>query len=150
MKLGNVSVRVMKNRHPPLTESYAVAFETAAARIVFSGDTTYFDGMAAFARGADLLVHEVMFGPGIERVIARVGLGDKLRHHLVTSHTLAEDVGRVAADAAVRALALHHFVPGDDPDISADDWTAAVRRHYQGPLHIGRDGLEIRLGQTVR
>jgi ribonuclease BN (tRNA processing enzyme) len=63
----------------------------------------------------------------------------------MTSHTLAEDTGRIAQAAHVRALALHHFVPGDDPKFSPADWERAVRRHYDGPLFIGRDGMRIAL-----
>jgi ribonuclease BN (tRNA processing enzyme) len=147
---AGLHVSALANRHPPLVESYAIAFEAEGSRIVFSGDTAPFAGFTAFAAGADLLVHEAMLASGIERIVARLGLGDKLRRHFQSSHTLAEDAGRIAAEAGVRALALHHFVPGDDPLLGPADWEKAVRQHYAGPLFIGRDGLQIRLADIAR
>jgi ribonuclease BN (tRNA processing enzyme) len=34
--------------------------------VVISGDTAYAPELAEFAKGADVLVHEVMYLPGIE------------------------------------------------------------------------------------
>jgi ribonuclease BN (tRNA processing enzyme) len=146
---AGLRVRALRNCHPPLVETYSIAFETGGARIVFSGDTAPFEGCVAFAAGADLLVHEVMLASGVERIVARLGLGDRLRKHLLSSHTLAEDAGRIATEAGVAALALHHLVPGDDPLLSAADWEKAVRTTYGGPLFIGRDGLEIGLARQT-
>jgi hypothetical protein len=45
----------------------------------------------------------------------------------------------------VRALALHHLIPSDDPAFGPVDWHRAVAPHWAGPLHLGRDGLRITL-----
>jgi ribonuclease BN (tRNA processing enzyme) len=142
---NGVTVRAMLNRHPPVTESYALCFETGGLKVVFSGDTAPFDGFAGFAAGADLLVHEAMHDDGVDRLVARVGNGARLREHLVASHTSAQDTGRVAREAGVKVLALHHLVPSDDPQIAAGDWEAAVGTHWDGPLFVGKDGLTIEL-----
>ena len=142
---ADLRMRAVLNRHPPVTESFALSFETAGRKIVFSGDTAPFGGFADFAAGADLLVHEAMHEDGVDRLVARVANGARLREHLVASHTKAGDVGRIASEAGVKALALHHLVPSDDPLITARKWEAAVRRHWDGPLHIGADGMVIDL-----
>ncbi|MAE11907.1 MAG: MBL fold metallo-hydrolase, partial [SAR116 cluster bacterium] len=50
-----------------------------------------------------------------------------------------------AAEAGVGALALNHLIPSDDPDYTADHWHEAVRPHWSGGFHLGRDGLRIPL-----
>ena len=47
--------------------------------------------------------------------------------------------------AGVGALALNHLIPSDDPDYTADHWHEAVRPHWSGGFHLGRDGLRIPL-----
>jgi ribonuclease BN (tRNA processing enzyme) len=41
-----------------------------ARSIVFSGDTTADDRLIAFARDADVLIHEVMHVPSIDSIVA--------------------------------------------------------------------------------
>ena len=144
LKTGGISVSALRNVHPPLVETYALALEWDGRRVVFSGDTAFFPPLAAFARGADLLVHEAMLAEGLEALVKRVGNGDdRLMHHLLRSHTLAQDAARLASMAGVRALALNHLVPSDDPDFTEDHWRAAVEPHWSGTFHLGHDGLRI-------
>ena len=142
-----LTIRAMRNDHPPIEESYALRFDCDGESIVLSGDTAYMPAMADFARGADILVHEAMLLPGVEALVARMANGDeRLRTHILRSHTSAEDVGRIAAEAGVGQLALTHMVPDGDPDFTEEDWRSEVRRHWDGPLHIGRDGMVLRTG----
>jgi ribonuclease BN (tRNA processing enzyme) len=133
-------------RHAPVFPAFAFRFDTADGSIVLSGDTAPCANLVRLARGADILVHEV-FDDG-----ARSGEPDEdedvweasRRHeHLVTSHTPLTDVGRVAAEAAVRRLVLTHFIPGDDaqPD---EHWMKGVTG-FDGEVIVGRDLLEIAL-----
>ncbi len=142
---GNVRVSALRNLHPPI-ESYSLKFETRGGKvIVFSGDTTYFPPLAAFAQGADVLVHEVQYGPALDRLVQINPNAARLMKHLRASHTMTEDVGRIAAEARVKLLVLNHFVPGGDPSVSDEDWLSGVRAQYTGKVMIGHDGLEIGL-----
>lgn len=140
-----VKVTALANIHPPLEHSYALKFALSGKTIVFSGDTAYFPPLADFARGADILVHEVMYGPGIEALAKRNPNAARLVEHLKASHTLAEDVGRIASAAGVGHLVVNHFVPADDKSLTDEVWAQAIRTTYQGKLTIGRDGLSIPL-----
>lgn len=139
------SVSALRVDHPPVTECYALRFRHGGKAVVFSADTVYFKPLAEFARGADVLVHEAMLAEGVERLVARTGNGAFLREHLFASHTLAEDAGRIAAEAGVRHLVLNHLIPADDPAIEERHWVEAVRKSWQGALTIGRDGLVVAL-----
>lgn len=90
-----------------------------------------------------MLVHEVMYVPALETLLARVPNAARLRKHLLASHTVPEDVGRIAARAGVATLVLSHFVPGDDPSITDEQWTEGVRKHFNGRIIVGRDLMEI-------
>lgn len=145
--LGGITVTAMKTDHPPLDECFAYRFETVDRAVVFGSDTAYFPPLIDFARGADLLIHEAMLGEAVDALVARVGNGDdRLKTHLLRSHTMAEDAAKLATEAGVKALALNHLIPSDDPDYGDDDWFKAVRPHWAGPLHIGKDGMKIPLG----
>jgi ribonuclease BN (tRNA processing enzyme) len=143
MRNDDVIVTAQRVRHPPLTQSYAYRFETRDRTVVISGDTTYSPELVEFSRGADVLVHEVMYLPGVEALLRRVSNAATLREHLLASHTVTEDVGRVAAQAGVKTLVLTHFVPGDDPSITDENWTEGVRKHYDGRVIVGRDLMVI-------
>ena len=142
--LGGITLRTMRNIHPPITDTFALRFDSADSSVTLSGDTAYMPEMADFARGADLLVHEAMLRDGVEALCARMTNGDdRLRTHILRSHTDAEDVGRIAKDAGVKQLALNHMVPDGDPDFTDQHWTDAVRKHWDGPFFLGTDGMKI-------
>ncbi|CAN7317546.1 MBL fold metallo-hydrolase [Aminobacter sp. LjRoot7] len=140
---GTLSVAALRVDHPPVTECFALRFEHQGTSIVFSADTAFFPPLADFARGADILLHEAMLEEGVERLVARTGNGARLREHLMASHSLAGEAGTIAARAGVGRLVLNHLIPADDPDIGEADWVEAVRKTWNGPLTIGRDGLVV-------
>ncbi|MBP9182250.1 MAG: MBL fold metallo-hydrolase [Fuscovulum sp.] len=146
MTFGALAVTAIRTIHPPLTDSFAYRFEAAGKTVVFSGDTARLPALESFAAGADLLIHEAMLAPALPALMARIGNGDdRLMHHWLRAHTTAEDAAKTAAAAGVRALALHHLIPSDDPAFAETDWLDNTRPHFAGAIHIGRDGLKIPL-----
>ena len=141
-------VEAMRNIHPPLVDTFALSFRGSRSHVVFSGDTAPMESLADWASGCDLLVHEAMLESALPALFARVGNGDeRLREHLLRSHTFAADAARLAARAGAAALALNHLIPSDDPDYGESEWRDAVVGHFDGTLYIGRDGLSIHLGK---
>jgi ribonuclease BN (tRNA processing enzyme) len=138
-----LSITALRVDHPPVTECFALRFEYGGKSVVFSADTAYFPPLADFAKNADILVHEAMLEEGVKRLVARTGNGARLREHLMASHTLAADAGRIASAANVKRLVLNHLIPADDPEFGEADWVAAVRKTWAGGLTIGRDGLVV-------
>jgi ribonuclease BN (tRNA processing enzyme) len=130
-------------RHPPLTHAYAYRFDTPGRSIVLSGDTTYSPELIALARGADVLVHEVMHLASLDQMLSRVPNAPALRRNLIGGHTTTEQLGRVAAEAGVKTLVLSHFVPGDDPSITDAMWTEGIRKNFAGEIVVGRDLLTV-------
>lgn len=140
---ANVRVTVAVVEHPPMAPSLAYRFDCPDRSIVISGDTRPSPALVELAKGADVLVHEVMHVPSIESLIARESNAKTLRQHLLASHTTTEQVGRLATDAGVGTLVLSHFVPGGYPFLTDEVWYEAVRPHFAGNLIVGRDLLEV-------
>lgn len=139
-----LTIRALRVQHPPVNVALAYRIE-GSRTVTFSGDTTYFPPLADFAKGSDLLIHEAMLPEGIEAILQKTGGGEKLRAHLNASHTVVDDVARIAKTAGVGMLALNHLVPVDDARFTHADWLARVAAVWDGPTLIGVDGLEIAL-----
>jgi ribonuclease BN (tRNA processing enzyme) len=145
LKTEKVKVTALRNVHPPITESFALKFEFPGKTVVFSGDTAYHPPLAQFAKGADILVHEVMLLPAIAFIVRANPNATTMLEHLKASHTVAADVGRIATDAGVTTLVLSHFVPVDAPNVTDQQWTDAVRETWKGDLVLAKDGMTIPL-----
>ena len=139
---GKVKVRCVRNLHPPIHESYAFRFDTSQRSYVFSGDTTYSQAVVDLARGADVLVHEVMYLPALDALIASEPNASTLREHLLASHATPDQVGRVASEAGVGTLVLSHFVPGG-PMVADETWLEAVRPHFIGRIIVAHDLMTL-------
>jgi ribonuclease BN (tRNA processing enzyme) len=140
---ANVKVTAALVNHPPVEPAFAYRFDTADRSIVISGDTARSDALIALAKGADVLVHEAMYLPAVDRLVASVPNASTLKQHLIASHTSAEDCGRVATAAGVKTLVLSHFVPGDDPAVTDQMWLDAARSQFRGTVILAKDLLEI-------
>lgn len=145
LKTSDVTFPAFRTPHPPITDNFAYKFETPDGVVVFSSDTAYNPKLAEFAKGADVLVHECLYIPAVDRLVAKTKNGATLKKHLLDSHTSTEDVGRIAAAAGVKTLVLSHFVPGDDPDVTDDDWTRDVKTNFKGRIVVAKDLMELKL-----
>lgn len=144
LKTDDFTVTAFRTPHPPITDNFAYKFTTPDGVIVFSSDTEYNPKLAEFAKGADVLVHEALYAPFVDKLVARVKNGATLGKHLLASHTTTEDVGKIAAAAGVKRLVLSHLVPGDI-EISDDQWIAGIRKAYSGQVVVAKDLMELAL-----
>jgi len=143
MSDSNVKVTAAVVSHPLVEHALAYRFDTADRSIVISGDTVPSDNLVQLAKGADVLVHEALYVPGVDRMVARVSGPPRLKEHIIASHTTVEDAGRVAQAAGVKQLVLSHLVPADDPEITDKNWIDAASLHFRGKITVGKDLLEI-------
>ena len=143
MQDENVKVTAALVHHPPVEPSFGYRFDASDRSIVISGDTTRSDNLIKLAEGADVLVHEALYVPGVDRLVSRVPHAADLKRSIMSHHTTAEDAGRVAQAAGVKMLVLSHLVPADDPTITDQMWIEAARLHFRGPVIVGKDLLEI-------
>ena len=144
LRESGVTVTCALVEHPPVQKAFAYRLDSADRSIVISGDTKRSDALVKLARGADVLVHEVIWPAAVDRMLAGVYNAAALKKSILGHHTAPEDVGRVAAQAGVKTLVLSHLVPSEDSELTDEKWTEAVRRGgYEGPVIVGRDLMEI-------
>ncbi|HEY3949225.1 MBL fold metallo-hydrolase [Phenylobacterium sp.] len=143
MQDSRVRVSCARVQHPPVEPAFAYRFDCPDRSIVISGDTRPSEDLVRLAKGADVLVHEVMYGPAVDKIAAAEPNAKTLKAHLLAAHTTADEVGRIATEAGVKTLVLSHFVPGGLPAIPDETWLAAVRPHFAGRIVVGRDLLAL-------
>ncbi len=134
VQFGTMRVRAVAVDHQPVRHAYGFVFETAEAKLAISGDTRPCDALVEAARDADLLLHEVFVHRDI-KIEHGVRTAETIER-VASYHTLSSDVGRVAARAGAKWLALTHFVP---PDCDTEALLEEVQRNFAGPVTIGAD-----------
>lgn len=141
----NTHYSMLRLAHQPYgsLRSYAYRFDTPDRSIVFTGDTGPSRAVARLAKGADILVSEVI-SRTLQIAYARRIEGPRanlapLIAHIEHEHMTPEEVGKMAARAGVKVVVLTHFIPGMDKE-DPGTYTKGVRKYFSGPVVAGKDG----------
>jgi ribonuclease Z len=141
-KDDNVTITAFVVEHRPVEPAFGYKFEAGGKSVVISSDTAPSDNVVKFARGADILVHEV-YMPGYFTNARSVEMtrGDtaKVIQRLSRYHTDAEQVGKIAAAAGVKKLVLTHLIPPED----SDKMRELAGKNFKGEIVIGKDLVRI-------
>lgn len=143
MQHDRMVVTAAKVEHPPIDLALAYRFDAPDRSIVISGDTRPTETLVRLAKGADVLVHEAMMPDRVGQLVGSLPHAQELARSVLSHHSSAEQAGQVAAAAGVKMLVLSHLVPAEDPTVPDAEWIAAARRHYSGPIIVGRDLMQI-------
>ena len=127
--------------HAPVFPAFGFRFDTADGSVVFSGDTTVSENLIRLARGADVLVHEVINVDVLEGLVP-----PSIIAHLLEGHTDVDKVGAVAEAAGVSTLVLNHLVPGDPAAVNDGEWRRRAQRGFSGKVVVGRDLMVVGVG----
>ena len=148
MEDDNVKVTAAIVEHPPVKPALAYRFDFKDRSIAFSGDTAPSEAVAKLAKGADVLVHETMYVPALEKYIReQIAKGRPVKFepfmaHMHADHTPVEEVGRIAQEAGVKTLVLSHLTPAID-SISDDTWRAPAAKAFKGEIVVARDLMVV-------
>jgi len=143
-KVGKIKVKFIKVPHPPLKESYAYKF-IGSKKIVFSGDTRYFQPLASFSKKSDVLVHEAILPEYIDQIVKKTGLSLKLKKHLKSSHTKLDEVIKIAKLSNCKMLVINHLIPNDNTKKQKIEWQKKVNNKINTKVIVGQDNLRIRI-----
>lgn len=153
VRVGDMAVRTAQNTHYDFApgsaddaayKSLSYRFDMPGRSIAYTGDTGPSPAVAALAKGADLLVSEMI---DLDLTLARVAQNSpampaparaKLVQHLSTHHLTPEAVGQLAAAAGVGAVAVTHFAGGSDPARTAD-YRARIAKGFGGRIALAND-----------
>ena len=141
---GRVRVSATLVQHAPMFPALAYRFDTDAGSVVFSGDTGPSENLVELARGADVLVHEVIDTDWVGQLLPppRTPRQEGLYRHLIGAHTAVEQVAPIACAAGVDTLVLSHLVPGNWPE---ERWDRA-RGDFAGRFIVGQDLAVVDVG----
>jgi len=118
--------------HSPLSPAVGYRITCPDGIVAVSGDTRPCAGVTELARGADVLVHEVMLGS----LVTDQAVADY--------HSDAAAVGRCAAELEVPVLVLTHLIPAPDTQQGREAYVADVLgAGFTGELHVADDLLEV-------
>ncbi len=143
-----VAVTSFEVNHGELIKpAYGYRVDYAGRSVVISGDTRFDQNVIKAAKGADLLVHEVVAIP--EALFAINPAMKRVEAH----HTTAEEVGTVMSEAKPRLGVLTHYVLTSGPGIppaTKEEVLDRVKTRYSGPVVAGHDLMAIEVGESVR
>ena len=127
----NVTVDAFKVLHGNMPNSFSYKFTTKDRVVVISGDKRYTPGFKEWAKGADLLLHEVYTLGGLENAPARVPL-------IVDDyHTSTKQLAETASFINPKLLVLYHVQNyTGDPNGPMDEMRTAG---YKGKMVIAVD-----------
>lgn len=126
-------------------KSLSFRFDLPGRSIVYTGDTGPSAAVETLARGADLLVSEMIDMGGTMANVAHNSpdmppqAKQQLEQHLSTHHLTPDAVGQLAAKAGVKALAITHFAAGTPDPERTKGYIAQIRSHFQGPVTLAND-----------
>ncbi len=130
--------------HGPVRPAFGYRIDFDGRSVVLSGDTRVTDAVIEHARGADVLVHEVV-SPEVER--RRSALVDRRAvERVLAHHTSPEECGRIFAKVRPRLAVYSHIVPSPT---TADDLIGPTRQFYDGPLAVGHDLMMITISDRI-
>ncbi|MEO8808225.1 MAG: MBL fold metallo-hydrolase [Burkholderiaceae bacterium] len=115
--------------------------------VLISGDTRRSDNLLKFARGVDLLIHEVATAND-EAVAANPGFRAILAHHVT-----AAEAGAIFAIAKPKLAVYSHLVFLSDTRFPRPTVPALIeqtRKTYQGPLQVGQDLMSFVIDDDVK
>lgn len=136
VKDGDVTVTAFSVSHGDIEPAFGYRIFTPDEVIVISGDTTYFEQMKEHAKGADILIHEVISEQGLSK------LAPSWQQYLSTSHTRTSQLAELANSVKPQLLILTHVLHYDAPLESVLD---EVQKGYSGKVILAND-LDIYRG----
>lgn len=146
-----VTVSAILVDHRLCYPAFAFRFDSKYGSIVVSGDTTYSTNCIRLAQGADILLHEVIDLDAILDTFPDGPTRDGIAVHLEESHTSYTVVGKVAKEANVGQLVLHHIVPNVPFAADLEKMKRTAEQDFNGPVWVAEDNdvFELVVKQKV-
>ena len=152
-QVGPIKITAAANSHyqtlpparsgSPAPVSLSFRFDGPGRSIAYTGDTGPSPAVEALARGADLLVSEIMDPKlALRHIVERApnpvppAVLKVVEEHFGLEHLSPDEVGKLAERAGVKALVLTHDALEDEEIPNARKQIGA---HFKGPVSFARD-----------
>lgn len=138
---GGVKVTAFEVDHAPIRPAFGYRVDFGGRSVVLSGDTRPSETLIRYARGVDLLIHEVAvpasFGADVPPERAK---------SILAHHTTPEQAGEIFARTKPKMAVFSHVAR---PMAVEKDVIAQTRTRYAGPLELGSDLMVIDVGAEI-
>ena len=115
--------------------------------VILSGDTRYSENLIKFAKGADLVVHEVAAAS------EDTAKNSALINQILGFHSSPEDAGEVFQQVQPKLAVYSHLVLlTSDPAVpppDTNDLISRTRKVYKGDLEVGEDLMTIEIDGKI-
>ncbi|MGE5107777.1 MAG: MBL fold metallo-hydrolase [Sphingobacteriales bacterium] len=137
---NGVKVIAFEVDHYPIVPAFGYRIEYGGHSVTLSGDTRYSENLIKFAKGTDLLVHEVIVAPDT------LNKSDP-KYPQFAHHTTVEQVAKVFNEVKPKLAAYSHIVKLYGRN--EQELLKRTKANYSGPFIIGEDLMSFSIGDTV-
>ena len=146
---NGVKVTPFTIRHAEFIDSalgYRVDY--AGKSVILSGDTRYSENLIRYAKGADVVIHEVAASNEHSMKTS------PLINQILGFHTSPEDAAKVFDKVKPKLAVYSHIVlltaEPSIPPPNVNDLKLRTQKIYKGDLQVGEDLLSIEIGDSVK
>jgi ribonuclease Z len=125
--------------HGPVKPAFGYRIDYRGHSIVLSGDTRVSENLIQFAKGTDVLFHEVLDEETVRNWFPN---NPQIVESILAKHTTPQQAGEVFAQVKPR-LAVYSHAP------NAERVITQTRKTYSGPLQGAEDLLTIEIGEKI-
>jgi ribonuclease Z len=148
---AGVKVTAFLVDHGAVAPAFGYRVDYGGHSVVLSGDTKPTDNLVKFARGADVLIHEIgrsksdpaLTGPPDEPMPGVPGATRRQVRTIAEHHTDVAEVTRVFQRVTPKLAVFSHA------NQSPAETLATVRRDYPGRVEFGSDMMTIEIGSDI-
>jgi ribonuclease Z len=137
---NGVKVTAFEVDHFPVVPAFGFRIEYNGHSVVLSGDTRYSENVIKFAKGADLLIHEVAIAPD------SLSKSDP-QYNILMHHTTPEQAAKIFNDVHPKLAAYSHIVKIQG--LTEEDIMKKTKANYPGEVIMGEDLMSFSIGDTV-
>lgn len=128
--------------HGPTKPAFGYRIDYRGRSVVLSGDTGFSENLIRYAKGVDLLVHEVVSPESL----ARAEYPAERAKRIIAHHVTPEQAGEIFSRVKPKMAVYSHIVL---PSATEQELIPPARKTYSGPLEIGEDLMVIEVGEKI-
>tara|TARA_B100000614_G_scaffold43901_1_gene36874 strand:+ start:2764 stop:3816 length:1053 start_codon:yes stop_codon:yes gene_type:complete len=145
----DTKITAFKVDHYPVDPSYGFKIEYKDRSIVISGDTIALEEMVEYSKGVDVLFHEALAKPLIQRMEK---ISDEIGNDVISKvlfdiqdyHATTIEVAEIAKRSEVGLLVFYHLIPAPRNYVSEQMFLRGVDDIFKN-YHVSDDGSLVSL-----
>ncbi len=126
--------------HFPIVPAFGYRIQFGGHSVVLSGDTRYSENLIKFAKGTDLLVHEVAIASDTLKKTDP-------KYNILAHHTTPEQAAKVFNAVKPKLAVYSHIVRLYA--YPTEEILPRTKKYYSGPVILGEDLMSFSVGENV-